>query len=480
MGTEAPAPQGRGWLVALLWLLLLSAGTPGSWPVTSQTPAPAPDQAAAQEPGRPAGGTQRLAPGAVCGKPKVTGRIFGGRNVLAGQWPWQASLLYQRSHLCGAVLIDSLWLVSTAHCFLNKSHDPADYQVLLGSTQLYQHTQHTQEISLSRIIVHPDFEKRHPFGSDIVMLQLHLPLNFTPYIAPACLPSPDMQLSGNLSCWITGWGMLSEDSEGSSCTRPSACRRGRWASSGTSSVTSYTDKDLARARPTLCRTRCCAPGTSRQGRPSARVIPGAPSSASSPRPGFSWGWPAGALTAATPSTPASSPGLATSPTGSMRSRCSHLPLIPHLLLRPRFRASLCRRPAPLGTLQPLCLPRPGSCCCVHSETPSRPCSDPSPLAPASCLPRAPVWSPEPSTPPHFSPTGSQQFPLLYFPTHQLPPTKPSQKKNKKTKKNKRLILFLSWDHTAPSLEVRHVAPSARKGDWSGDLPQMELGLPAGK
>ncbi|XP_005616030.2 putative serine protease 47 isoform X1 [Canis lupus baileyi] len=213
MGTEAPAPQGRGWLVALLWLLLLSAGTPGSWPVTSHAPGPAPDQAAAQEPGRPAGGTQRLAPGAVCGKPKVTGRIFGGRNVLAGQWPWQASLLYQRSHLCGAVLIDSLWLVSTAHCFLNKSHDPADYQVLLGSTQLYQHTQHTQEISLSRIIVHPDFEKRHPFGSDIVMLQLHLPLNFTPYIAPACLPSPGMQLSGNLSCWITGWGMLSEDKQ---------------------------------------------------------------------------------------------------------------------------------------------------------------------------------------------------------------------------------------------------------------------------
>lgn len=54
----------------------------------------------------------------MCGKPKVMGRIFGGRNVLAGQWPWQASLLYQRSHLCGAVLIDSLWLVSTAHCFL--------------------------------------------------------------------------------------------------------------------------------------------------------------------------------------------------------------------------------------------------------------------------------------------------------------------------------------------------------------------------
>ena len=58
------------------------------------------------------------------------------------------------------------------------------------------------------------FEKHHPFGSDIVMLQLRLPVKLTAYIAPACLPSPSLQLSSNLSCWITGWGMLSEDSEG--------------------------------------------------------------------------------------------------------------------------------------------------------------------------------------------------------------------------------------------------------------------------
>lgn len=144
----------------------------------------------------------------------MTGKIYGGQDVLAGQWPWQASLLYQHTHICGAVLIDSLWLVSTAHCFLNKSQAPADYQVLLGSTRLYQHGQHTREMSVSRIIVHPDFEKLHPFGSDITMLQLHVPVNFTSYIAPACLPSPGMQLSSNLSCWITGWGMLSEDREG--------------------------------------------------------------------------------------------------------------------------------------------------------------------------------------------------------------------------------------------------------------------------
>lgn len=96
----------------------------------------------------------------------------------------------------------------------SKSQAPEDYQVLLGSTQLYQQTQHTRKVSVSRIIVHPDFEKFHPFGSDIAMLQLLLPVNFTSSIAPVCLPAPGMQPPSRSSCWITGWGMLSEDSEG--------------------------------------------------------------------------------------------------------------------------------------------------------------------------------------------------------------------------------------------------------------------------
>uniref|UniRef100_A0A9L0JZ20 Zinc finger protein 169 n=2 Tax=Equus TaxID=9789 RepID=A0A9L0JZ20_EQUAS len=54
----------------------------------------------------------------VCGRPKATGKIYGGQDVVAGQWPWQASLRYQGSHICGGALIDSHWLLSTAHCFV--------------------------------------------------------------------------------------------------------------------------------------------------------------------------------------------------------------------------------------------------------------------------------------------------------------------------------------------------------------------------
>uniref|UniRef100_A0A8D2D182 Peptidase S1 domain-containing protein n=1 Tax=Sciurus vulgaris TaxID=55149 RepID=A0A8D2D182_SCIVU len=141
-------------------------------------------------------------------------KVYGGHDAVAGQWPWQASLLYHGWHLCGAVLIDSYWLLSTAHCFLNTSQAPQDYQVQLGNTQLYQQTQYTQKMPVNKIITHPDFEKFYAFGSDIAMLKLLLPVNITPYVVPACLPPADMQLPTHMSCWITGWGRLSEKSEG--------------------------------------------------------------------------------------------------------------------------------------------------------------------------------------------------------------------------------------------------------------------------
>ncbi|XP_046939503.1 serine protease 40-like [Lynx rufus] len=146
----------------------------------------------------------------VCGKPAVTGKIFGGQNAPDRRWPWQASLLYHGKHICGAALIDAYWVISAAHCF-QKSHEPSDYQVLLGYHQLQHPTEHSRQMTVYRVIVHNDFNKRYYMGSDIALLQLHLSVNFTSHILPACLPGPTMKLPLHSSCWITGWGMITED-----------------------------------------------------------------------------------------------------------------------------------------------------------------------------------------------------------------------------------------------------------------------------
>lgn len=64
-----------------------------------------------------------------------------------------------------------------------------------------------------RVIVNTDFNKHYYMGSDITLLQLYRPVDFSDYIRPVCLPGPNTQLPPHTSCWITGWGMVTEDRE---------------------------------------------------------------------------------------------------------------------------------------------------------------------------------------------------------------------------------------------------------------------------
>uniref|UniRef100_UPI000D301F8F neurotrypsin-like n=1 Tax=Maylandia zebra TaxID=106582 RepID=UPI000D301F8F len=49
-------------------------------------------------------------------------RIIGGENSLRGGWPWQAAIRLRGSRVdgrlvCGATLIDTCWVLTSAHCF---------------------------------------------------------------------------------------------------------------------------------------------------------------------------------------------------------------------------------------------------------------------------------------------------------------------------------------------------------------------------
>ncbi|XP_017742703.1 PREDICTED: serine protease 40 [Rhinopithecus bieti] len=194
MGDAGAERSGRGWrghcaLPAILWPLLLLLRVPC---------------------------TSSLS--AVCGKTRFsgnssgrpTGKIFGGQRAEPERWPWQASLLYLGRHICGAALIDSNWVASAAHCF-QRSTNPSDYRILLGYNQLNHPTEHSRQMTVNRITVHADYNKWHRMGSDITLLQLHHHVEFSSHILPACLPEPTTSLAPDSSCWISGWGMVTED-----------------------------------------------------------------------------------------------------------------------------------------------------------------------------------------------------------------------------------------------------------------------------
>ncbi|XP_062051689.1 serine protease 40-like [Lepus europaeus] len=146
----------------------------------------------------------------VCGKTGKTGKIFGGQKAEPERWPWQASLLFKGQHVCGAALIASNWVVSAAHCF-QMSKTPGDYRILLGYNQLSNPTSFSRQMTVNKLFVHENYDKFHRFGSDIALLQLHLQVEFNSHVLPACVPKANLSLYVDTACWISGWGMLTED-----------------------------------------------------------------------------------------------------------------------------------------------------------------------------------------------------------------------------------------------------------------------------
>jgi secreted trypsin-like serine protease len=43
-------------------------------------------------------------------------KIVGGNRAQKGDWPWQISLQYYGSHICGGTLITNQHILTAAHC----------------------------------------------------------------------------------------------------------------------------------------------------------------------------------------------------------------------------------------------------------------------------------------------------------------------------------------------------------------------------
>lgn len=70
-----------------------------------------------------------------------------------------------------------------------------------------------QDRSLSRIVIHPDFNNLTLFN-DIALLKLDQPVLYANNVQPICLPKPEDRFFGQ-NCIATGWG---QDAFGKSST----------------------------------------------------------------------------------------------------------------------------------------------------------------------------------------------------------------------------------------------------------------------
>ncbi|XP_075585755.1 uncharacterized protein LOC124495271 isoform X3 [Dermatophagoides farinae] len=144
---------------------------------------------------------------------KLQRRIIGGHSSSFGSWPWQVALYREGEFQCGAVVIDSQWLLTAAHCFYSTpgAFWTARSGVLRRGS--LQKTLYEEIRRIDRVFIHPDYVDRG-FINDIALLHLDRPLQYSKYIRPICLPDAEDSHIGrwnNQLCTTVGWGKLYEN-----------------------------------------------------------------------------------------------------------------------------------------------------------------------------------------------------------------------------------------------------------------------------
>lgn len=146
-----------------------------------------------------------------CGQQASTSRIIGGKVSKSGEWPWQMTLHFKGSHVCGGVLISNNFVLTAAHCFPSTdgaSLVASNWKVYGGVVSLVALPRPYQ---VKRIIINENYDSRTN-DQDITLLKLATTVDFTDKVQPACLPTYNQQWSHGTECFTSGFGTTDESS----------------------------------------------------------------------------------------------------------------------------------------------------------------------------------------------------------------------------------------------------------------------------
>lgn len=140
----------------------------------------------------------------------LVGRVVGGDPVAYGEIPWQAILKESRFfgiisyRKCGAVLIDSEWAITAAHCASTWLF--SELIIVLGESDLKKNGTTGIERKVKKLYIHPKFNK-FLLEDDMALIQLDRPVEFDMNIQPICLPEKSDDFTGE-DAFVSGWGYL--------------------------------------------------------------------------------------------------------------------------------------------------------------------------------------------------------------------------------------------------------------------------------
>uniref|UniRef100_A0A2P2IC67 Serine protease 52-like n=1 Tax=Hirondellea gigas TaxID=1518452 RepID=A0A2P2IC67_9CRUS len=168
---------------------------------------------------KPVGILPRLRRTKTCGKKGSDGKKEGQAEMF--EWPWHAAVLESKQDLyvCGASLLDEMWVLTAAHCVDDylpyNTENGAVLKARLGEYDVSTTAEplRHEEYAIQRIVLHPKFDNA-TLVNDIALLELKTAARRRENIDAVCMPKKnDFKEGSKANCYVTGWGRKDENSE---------------------------------------------------------------------------------------------------------------------------------------------------------------------------------------------------------------------------------------------------------------------------
>ncbi|XP_050356174.1 venom serine protease-like [Nymphalis io] len=148
-------------------------------------------------------------PTCSCGYRRLD-RIVGGEETRPKEFPMMAGIVTAdtQSIECGAVIIDTKYVLTAAHCVANQQLDNlgvvvGEHDTSTGSESM------TQGFRVAQVIIHPQYTSSN-YDFDVAILKINGQIKYNDYVAPVCLPFKyvNNDFTGS-KVTLLGWGTLS-------------------------------------------------------------------------------------------------------------------------------------------------------------------------------------------------------------------------------------------------------------------------------
>ncbi|NXK56815.1 GRAM protein, partial [Chauna torquata] len=127
--------------------------------------------------------------------------IIGGHEAKPHSRPYMVSVQFGGIHACGGALLHPRWVLTAAHCVLQRTKGPGT--AVVGLHRLQERGAATQSFAIRTACPHPGYDRR-TMENDLVLLQLEGTVTRSKTRRPIGLLGKEP--AAGAACSLAGWG----------------------------------------------------------------------------------------------------------------------------------------------------------------------------------------------------------------------------------------------------------------------------------